>query len=129
PRAAAWVAECLIKRRDKIAQAWFSRVLAIDKFRVADGRLEFESLGGSNGAAAASYEVQWSSFDNRGHLTALPGTRGRNVPVDAAPQYLTATITYSANADAPCPGPVQVYLRRGAAGFEVVGVDRSDANH
>ena len=45
PRAADWITECLIKRRDKIAEAWFSRVLPLDKFSIVDGKLAFEDLG------------------------------------------------------------------------------------
>ena len=30
PRAADWITECLIKRRDKIADAWFGKVLPLD---------------------------------------------------------------------------------------------------
>src|SRR5262249_22710888 len=44
PRAADWIAECLMKRRDKIADAWFSRVLPLDKFRLVDGQLAFDDL-------------------------------------------------------------------------------------
>src|SRR6185369_2978025 len=39
PRAAEWIAECLIKRRDKIAATWFAKVLPLDKFRVDGGQL------------------------------------------------------------------------------------------
>src|SRR4029453_7404850 len=36
-----WIANGLINRRDKIAQAWFSKILPLDRFRVTDGRLVF----------------------------------------------------------------------------------------
>ena len=39
PRASDWIAECLIKRRDKIAAAWFPKVLPLNNFHVADGKL------------------------------------------------------------------------------------------
>ena len=47
PRAADWIAECLIKRRDKIADAWFAKILPLDKFRVDDGQLGFDDLAAS----------------------------------------------------------------------------------
>ena len=33
PRTTEWIVKCLIERRNKIEQAWFSRVLPLDKFR------------------------------------------------------------------------------------------------
>src|SRR5262249_40411922 len=35
PRAADWITRCLIERRDKIAAAWYSRVLPLDNFQVS----------------------------------------------------------------------------------------------
>src|SRR2546426_874003 len=64
-RATEWIVDCLIKRRDKIAQAWFSKVLPLDRFRVADGRVVFDDLGASRGITTArDYDVRWSSYDN-----------------------------------------------------------------
>ena len=72
-RAADWIADCLIKRRDKIAQAWFSKVLPLDRFRIADGRLAFDDLSASYGTGTPrSYDVHWSTYDNdHGVLTPL----------------------------------------------------------
>ena len=39
PRAVEWLTECLIRRRDKIGQAFFSDVLPLDDFEIEDGRL------------------------------------------------------------------------------------------
>jgi hypothetical protein len=119
PRAAEWIADCLIKRRDKIAQAWFSRVLPLDKFRVTEGRLEFDDLGPKR-----AYEIQWSDFDNdRRVLTGLNNTTGPKIPSGGATDYLAARIGCS-SASAGCPPPVTVYLRRSGAYYEIVGVDR-----
>ena len=125
-RAADWIAECLIKRRDKIAAAWFSRVLPLDGFRVVDGALAFDDLGARHGVGAAKqYDVRWSSFDNHATLTALPKARGMKLPTEfRGSGYLAATISCSGAAEASCPNPVTVYLRRAATGFEVVGIDR-----
>ena len=43
-RAAAWLADALILRRDKIGRAFFSHVLPLDNFRVENSRLEFDDL-------------------------------------------------------------------------------------
>src|SRR5262249_52481800 len=91
-RAADWVAECLIKRRDKIVQAWFSRVLPLDSFRVENGALAFDDLGARGVGAAKPYEVRWSSFDNHGVFTALPKARGLKLPAESPDfEYLAVT--------------------------------------
>jgi hypothetical protein len=125
PRAADWITECLIKRRDKIADAWFSRVLPLDKFRVVDGKLAFEDLGQSSDAGASrEYSVQWASYDNSGAATALTGAAGRQVPpLRAGTEYLAATIGCAGPSDS-CPGPLTVYLRPRGSALEVVWVDR-----
>jgi len=127
PRAEDWIAECLIERRDKIAQAWFSKVLALDQFRIADGNLAFDDLSARYGTSAPrSYDVQWSAYDNdHGVLTPLPNATGTNLPpAPIATEYLAATIRCAAKPAEPCPDPVTVYLRRSGTEFQVVGIDR-----
>ena len=127
PRAADWIADCLIKRRDKIAQAWFSKVLALDRFRVADGRLAFDDLSASyETGTPRSYDVHWSTYDNdHGVLTPLSNASGTKLPpAPSATEYLAATIRCAANPAESCPDPVTVYLRRSGTGFQVVGIDR-----
>ena len=125
PRTTDWITKCLIERRDKIAQAWFSRVLPLDKFRVMDGRLTFEDLSAPNELAEGrEYPVRWASWDRTGRVTPLTDAAGTRVPVFRADtQYLAATIICT-GADARCKNPITVYLRRGQTGPEVVGVDR-----
>jgi hypothetical protein len=126
-RATDWIADCLIQRRDKIAQAWFSRVLPLDRFRIADGRLTFDDLSVSRGTGTArAYDVRWSSYDNdHRRLTALPDTSGTKIPpIGSGTDYLAATIACSSAAEGACPEPITVYLRRTGTTFEVVGVDR-----
>jgi hypothetical protein len=126
-RAADWITDCLIKRRDKIAQAWFSKVFALDRFRVADGRLAFDDLSASyETGTPRSYDVGWSTYDNdHGVLTLLSNASGTKLPlVPSATEYLAATIRCAANPSESCPDPVTVYLRRSGVGFQVVGIDR-----
>jgi hypothetical protein len=122
-RAADWIADCLIKRRDKIVEAWFSKVLPLDRLRVADGRLVFDDLSPSPGSPN-SYDVHWFTYDNdQGVLTPLPGAGGTKLPFAAGPtEYVAATIGCAANL--ACPNPVTVYLRRSGAEFQIVGIDR-----
>ena len=44
PAAAAWLAECLIERRNRIGRAYLGRVLPLDNFRVENGQLAFDDL-------------------------------------------------------------------------------------
>jgi len=132
PRAADWIANCLIERRDKIAAAWFDKVLPLDRFRVADNTLTFDNLVTKQAAGSSGrYEVVWASYDNStGASTKLSASRGKKLPLaDSSTTYLSATITCGAASEGGCANPVKVYLRRTGASFEVVGVERrSDAN-
>jgi hypothetical protein len=60
PKAAEFLVECLIKRRDKIRNAYFAKVLPFDRFRVANGALAWDDLSG----AVKDARVAWFSFDN-----------------------------------------------------------------
>lgn len=125
PRAAEWIAESLMKRRDKIAQVWFSKVLPLDNFRVLDGNLTFEDLSArSDSGARPEYAVEWTSWDRNGRPTVLAGAIGTDVP-NFTPDtlHLSATLRRAAGEPA-ADDPVTVYLRAGKAGPEVVGVER-----
>jgi len=127
PRAVAWITNCLIKRRDKIAGAWLSKVLALDRFRIADGRLVFDDLSARyETGTSRSYDVLWSTYNNEeGVLTPLSNASGTMVPpASSATEFLAATIGCSANPGRSCPDAVTVYLRRSGTTFQVVGTDR-----
>lgn len=125
PRAAEWIADCLIKRRDKIAETWLSRSLPIDRFRVVDGKLTFEDLGASSGGVnGREYSVGWASWDDHGRATPLPDAAGRQVPAfRSGTQYLAATIKRTEK-KSEADDPVTVYVRQRQTGLEVVGIDR-----
>ena len=111
PRATKWIADCLVERRDKIKQVWYSRALPVDRFRVDGGRLAFDNLG-----AAREFDVAWSVYDNdRNHHTPIASASGWRVPASNA-EFLAASIT----AKETKVKPVVVYMRAG----RVVGVDR-----
>jgi hypothetical protein len=121
-RAAQWITESLIKRRDKIAAAWFSEVLPLDKFKVVDGNLTFEDVAahGDTGKRR-EYQVRWTSWDGGGHCTPLEAA-GTQVPVFSRDtQYLAATFT---SADQAGDKRLIVYVRKGGSSLEVVGIDR-----
>jgi hypothetical protein len=123
--AAEWMTQCLIKRRDKIAEACFSKVLPLDKFSVEDGKLMFENVGENRGIGRGrEYSMRWASRDDAGRITPLPHAVREQVPAFRDDtKYLLAMIAPS-GVRAASADRVIVYLRRGQMGLEVVGVDR-----
>jgi hypothetical protein len=122
PRAAQWVADSLIKRRDKVAAAWFSKLLPVDKFRVVDGKLAFDDLAAErDDTGTREYEVRWASQNAAGSVTTLAGAVGRELPAPRGDtRYLVATVK-AAGDDAHS---ITVYLCRRQSAFKVIGVDR-----
>jgi len=129
PRAPQWISEALIKRRDEIGRDFFSHVLPLDNFRVADGRLEFDDLMVVYGfAEPREIDASWFSFDNDTEISTFvsvdPEDRLALPPAAtsaAAGEYFAVQIDSQAT-----PGMnVIAYLRREESGFEVVGIDRN----
>lgn len=119
PNAAAWIADCLIKRRDKIVEAWFSGVVSLDRFRVADGTLVFDDL---RARAGAEYAIHWARWDGTGDVAPLPHPNGSRLPSFGDAPYLVATVTPVKHAWQQ--KGVTVYMRRCRSGAEVVAIDR-----
>jgi hypothetical protein len=110
PRAADWITECLIQRRDKVGQAYFKKVLPLDSFAVQDRRLIFEDLSAKAGLPmAGSYDIEWLQLDNSsGNSTPLKGALGPGLPQDGG-EYVIARIRNAAR-----PGQsIDVTVRRG----------------
>jgi hypothetical protein len=96
---------------------------------VVDGALRFRNLGEEARLGRPSgYDVEWSVFDNAtgGHVP-IEQHAGAQSPVrvpESAAAYLAARIRSRQGAWPVWGRPVTVYLRR-AAGWEVVGIDRT----
>lgn len=126
PTSADWITRCLIARRDKIGRTYFARVLPLDGFEVADGRLVFEDLAAKYGfVPPREYRVQWSRFDNVSRVkTALAGAAGPMIPGEARiardGEYFAADIRGEDPKKA-----VTAYLRRQNGGWVVVGLERT----
>lgn len=120
PRAAEWVTECLIKRRDKIGRAFFNEVLPLDRFGVREGRLVFDNLAVDHGfAPAPEYRVEWAVFDNASHeRTPIPAASGLEIPSSEVP-FIVARIRGAGERKS-----VDVYLRLRDGRRELVGVER-----
>jgi hypothetical protein len=130
PRVIPHITSTLIQRRDKIARAYFSKVLALDQFRIEDGELRFADLGAGYGLRPdAEYRVRWFLFDDRsGKRSPISSSRSVRLPVDAirseAGSYLVAIL------DLP-EEPVMdiaITIRKTANGHDVVGIERTAKN-
>jgi hypothetical protein len=122
PRATDWITDCLIKRRDKIAEAWFSKVLPLDQFRISGGKLVFEDLGAERGIGKTrEYTVRWASWDKNGSRSALSDTGAKVPTFGVDTKYLAATVA-CASAEGSCG--ITVYVRQCDIDLEVVGLDR-----
>jgi hypothetical protein len=138
PAAAPHLAAILKARRDKIAQAFLPAINPLAEFALdASGRLTFVNVAEQAGVAPApgGYRAAWFAFDN---ATGSTKPIGRDVeaagPSIAAPAGLTAASGPGAYVkvqvratDAPEAAwdqPVDVYFRRTADGWKLVGIDR-----
>ncbi|MCI0627668.1 MAG: hypothetical protein L0387_39460 [Acidobacteria bacterium] len=93
PKAAEWLAQCLIERRDKIGRAFYKKVLPIDKFEIRDNQLVFEDLSEkADFGAAGPYTIQWFQFDSAtGATTPMSAATGSLLPAQSGP-YIVARI-------------------------------------
>ncbi len=122
PAAAAWLAECLIERRNRIGRAYLGRVLPLDNFRVENGQLVFDDLEARYGLTSLRMFVsEWFTLDNgTGTLSALQGASGLLVPSSLADgRYVAARLSGGEPAKT-----TTVYLRSQGGSFVVVGIDR-----
>jgi hypothetical protein len=120
-----WITATLIERRNRIGRTFFSKVLPLDRFRVADGTLVFDDLGVTyQFVAARAYTIDWFGFDNAKDALTSPMGNGPSLPAGAA--ALTEGSYIAARVFSGTPAMhVVVYLRRQSDGFHVVGIDRA----
>ncbi len=119
-KAEDWLVECLEKRRDKVGRAYFSKLLPLDKFAIANGEIEWEDLGASlNYLPAADVSLEWSSFDNAsGVKTPIAGSASKRIPAIQS-GYSCLTIQ-----DRRKPShTIDVFVRHGGGG-RIAGVER-----
>lgn len=122
PRAAKYVADTLIARRNAIGRAYLSKPLALDDIRVEKGVLAFVDLAVKYGYVELppQYLIRWSAFDNRtGKKTPIPSATGATVPVRVESEYVAAEISAGDQRRL-----VRVYLRLAPEKSTVVGIDR-----
>lgn len=126
-RVVDYLVATLAKRRDKIGQTYFSKVLPLDSFRVANGQLLFDDLAEKSGfRKAQTYRIAWSRFDNTsGATTPLPEEISFSVPTAFAAASVGSYFSAKILAQGGDRKSVTVYLRKRSDGAEVVGIERA----
>jgi hypothetical protein len=129
PRAEQFLADVLIRRRDKTVAHYFRQLNPLAEFQVEAGAagatLRFRNLGEEKGLARAEgYEHQWFAFDNAsGALRPLGEVARGAVPAlaipDTADEYRMVRIRTRAS-EPLWAKAVEVYLRGG----RIVGIER-----
>ena len=142
PEATRYLADVIIKRRDKTVRWGVTGTNPVDRFEVRDGRAP--ELAFDNAAVRLrivnqqpAYEVRWAPFDNNTGTTGAVGTTLNTVesrvaippdawgPHDAAGfRYAVATISTIQRAFPHWQKPVTVTIRNRDGRLDVVGIDR-----
>jgi hypothetical protein len=136
--ADALLIDVLIKRRQKIAEAYLPAINPLVDFTLSgDGRLAFRNAASDAGVAAApsgGYSARWSVVDTAtGQEQALdPVTTSRSNEMGAPgplPSAAGALLRVQVSALAPAPAewmrPVDVHFQRTASGWRLVGLERT----
>jgi hypothetical protein len=137
PAAEKHLAEVLIKRRDKIGQAYLPAVNPLVDFRLDEsGALTFENAAVKAEVAPAppeGYEARWYRFDNNsGAVTAIGvATVSRDLKIQAPAglpagtgEYIKVEVVAVGSPNGAWRIPVQVFFRRVPQGWKLVGLQR-----
>jgi hypothetical protein len=126
PDAAEWLITCLVKRRDRVGDVYFRRVLPLDNFAVDNGELKFEHLGKKYGLfEAPPIRFSWSKFDNASESQApIQGAADSARLPDAVSTGADGYYAVRLSGNEP-EKTVTVYLRKTGGSYEVAGIDRT----
>ena len=135
PMAEKYLADVLIKRRDKITNIYLNAVNPIVAPRLdANGRLTFENAAVAAGVASgpATYRASWFRFDNATSETqAIAETQSPTTTIEAPRGLPTATgsfvavdLSVESEAHPTWRRPIRTYFRRGGDGWTTVGLER-----
>jgi hypothetical protein len=143
PAAAAYLADTIIRRRDKVVRYWIARTNPLDRFATegtpATGvTLTFDNAAVRLGAAPSggSYAVRWWALDNlaSGETPAGSVEIGQarvGVPAaawgpadDVGDRYAVAAIQTLHPVEPQWRAPVRVTLRDRGGAITVVGIER-----
>lgn len=132
PAAESYLADTVIKRRDKVVAHYFRVLNPLAEFAVAGGAgpaLEFRNLGEEAGLGAVeAYEYRWFAFDNgTGELRPLGEARSsatRRLPVPASGEEFLMVRIRTRGQEAAWMKKIDVYLRGRTDPPSVVGIER-----
>lgn len=136
-RATDYLAETLLARKSKVLSSWLNGTNPIVRPALsASGELTFENAAEDAGVAKAAerYTVEWSAFDNAAGTHAPAGgeqtVTERKAQAPAAllqeqTEFVSARVR-AFHPDRPAwAQPVQIYFRRAASGWKLVGLERN----
>ncbi len=136
PRAATYLADVLIKRRDRIGRTWLAAVNPVVRPFVNDsGVLTFRNAASDAGVATppAEYRVRWAAYDNATGATTPSGHEERyaeaQIPLPttlaSGTEYLMAEIRTIHPEYPAWRTPVRLFFRRtGNDTWTAVGLER-----
>jgi hypothetical protein len=136
PAAERYLADVLIKRRDKIGREYFLAINPLVDFALDGTALTFENAAVAARVAeppAGGYSAEWFTFDNTtgstnpiGEITDGAGPRvelPRGLPT-ATGAYVKVQVRAVTPAHDAWAKPVDVFFRRVATGWTLVGLER-----
>ena len=132
--AEKYLADTLIKRRDKIAKIYLPAVNPIVNPRLdGSGQLAFDNAAVAAGVATAAtaYHAAWMQFDNATDQTRpISETQSATTTIQAPaglPSAAGSMIAVDISADSAIAAwkkPVRAYFRREGSGWKLVGLER-----
>jgi len=121
-----YMTKVLESRRDAIGRAWFSQVLPLEGFRIADDRLAFDDLAVQYGLSAPGrYQYNWFVWHNQTQQKEDTSSSDNALPTGfkslAAGSYVGCRITLE-HAD---KRSVTIYFRNEGDNWKLVGISRT----
>jgi hypothetical protein len=138
PEAEKYLADVLIKRRNRIASEYLTALNPIVSPALdAAGRLTFENaaVAADVAQAPAAYSASWSHFDNAtGQTRPIADTQSQTTAMQApsglpsAPgSFVEITIAADSQQYPTWRQPIRTHFRRDATGWKLVGLERMPA--
>jgi hypothetical protein len=139
PAAEKYLADVLIKRRNKVTSTYLTAVNPIVSPRLdVSGRLTFENAAVAAGVAGGPsiYRAAWFRFDNAtGETQAISETQSTTTSIEAprglsttAGSFVGADISVDSEGHPSWRRPIRTVFRRGADGWTLVGLERLPEN-
>jgi hypothetical protein len=137
PAATEYLTRTLMRRREKVLQAWLTKVNPLVEFAINEtNELSFRNAAETEGLATAAdqYRVQWARFDNAAGVStdvADSVVRQPRVPLPAAfqggaaPAFLEVRVAAIHSGFPAWAQPVTAHFRRVGSSWKLVGLTRA----